>query len=319
MKITNVALLFIAIIIPFVVRNVVLTESLEQKAYNKLVIDGITDTAIDDAIDELVIRGAYNQIVINKEGASSAFFNTLYINFGATYSDTKQAMVDMYVPILVVVDYDGYYTLTLESYTDSQGMTLTQHIWSEKIPYVYEQGDYIYGFTLDDHISIYDTSTGEMLEGSYNDFALELSGFAFESKGEFELKRQEILVASIENEVKSAINNHNAIASRYGVTYEFYLPVLSDDTWNQCIEDVSLLAFVQGIPMGMAGDYYNQYALGGSMVKKRTPYYISIDIITGRSNYHREDCSQVDENALPCLSREAGAKQGAIPCEACKP
>jgi len=319
MKITNFVILFIAIILPFIVKNVILGESLEQKAYNKLVIDGITDIAIDDAIDELIIRGNYNEIIINKEAAAAAFFNTLYINFGATYSDTKQAMVDMYVPILVVVDYDGYYTLTLESYENDQGMTLTKHIWSEKIPYTYAKDGYIYGFTLDDYMRIYNIATGEMLEGDYDDMIVEFEDFPFLSKAGFELKRQETLVTSIENEIRTAMNNHNSIASRYGVTYEFYLPVLNDDTWNQCVEDVSLLAFVQGIPMGMAGDYYNQYAIGGSMVKKRTPYYITTDPSTGRSYYHRENCINVTEDAIPCISREAGASQGAFPCDLCKP
>ena len=104
---------------------------------------------------------------------------------------------------------------------------------------------------------------------------------------EFHKKRRETIVGLIRNVLREEVNEHETYANLIGVTYDFYIPDISEDDWNNTINDISVLAFFQGMPMG-ADSYYNNYSLGGARIVKAHSVYAEDN--TGRKLYHRHDC-----------------------------
>lgn len=315
MKITNFALVFICFAMIFVVKHYVFVEAAELVAFQEIQLNQIVDTALMDSADALVVRGNQNELVLDREGATNVFFETLYQNFNAR-TEIEQVKIDLYVPVMVLVDHDGFSVYSMETYNGHGGKT-TGHVWSEKIPYVWTSGQWTYQLTLGDQLRMVNAQEAIVIEGSFEELSGEID-FAFNDYDAFNNKRKTVISELISMYVQDEINNHQSIASHYGVTYDFRLPAVDSVSWGRAIEDIGLLAFVQGIPIGVDGTYYNQCALGGAMVKKGTPYYIE-ETVSGWLYYHKEGCSLLPDKSWPIVNRQEGAEHGAFPCEHCKP
>ncbi|MNE83560.1 hypothetical protein D3C80_1803830 [compost metagenome] len=59
------------------------------------------------------------------------------------------------------------------------------------------------------------------------------------------------------------------------MSYIFTLPFISQEDWHNTLDDVGMMVFLQGIPIG--DQYYNNYALGGGRLLK-------MDAIVGGEN-----------------------------------
>lgn len=145
--------------------------------------------------------------------------------------------------------------------------------------------------------------------------------------GPFHEKRRKTIIDIITAAFTEEINvEHNRFADLVGVTYNFYFPTLSEQDWINTIDDISVLAFVQGIPIGNAeGEYYNNFALGGSKIVKKE--YIYINNVNGYNFYHTHDCPTLfNENGefmwneilyIPISKEDAVTKYNAYPCLRC--
>lgn len=83
-----------------------------------------------------------------------------------------------------------------------------------------------------------------------------------------------------------------------GVTYEFNLPEIAREQWNNTIDDISVLAFFQGMPIGV-DSYYNNYSLGGTRIVQTSYLYAeTLKDSSGNTHkiYHKEYC--------PCVPRD---------------
>lgn len=77
---------------------------------------------------------------------------------------------------------------------------------------------------------------------------------------DFHKIRRETIINLIIDTLNERINKHNRYANMMGVNYDFYLPTIENSDWINAVDDVSIMAFVQGIPTGQE-TYYNSYAL----------------------------------------------------------
>lgn len=113
---------------------------------------------------------------------------------------------------------------------------------------------------------------------------------------EFHKIRREAIIETIIEALDEKINNHNRYADMMGVTYDFYLPTIPNADWINAVDDVSIMAFVQGIPVG-PDSYYNSYALGASRII-RTDYLYGV-VRSGDGGtyyiYHEKDCEYIDD------------------------
>ncbi len=117
---------------------------------------------------------------------------------------------------------------------------------------------------------------------------------------EFHRIRRETIVKTITDTLNEKMNNHNKYADMMGVTYNFSLPSINSSEWMNAIDDISIMAFVQGIPVGHKS-YFNSYALGASRIMQTEYYYgtgkdfSSLGAGTPLKLYHIKGCECVEE------------------------
>ncbi len=103
--------------------------------------------------------------------------------------------------------------------------------------------------------------------------------------GAFHELRRNTIIQLITAVLTEEFNEHNEYANIVGATYHFALPDIARDAWNNTIDDISVLAFFQGMPMG-ADSYYNNYSLGGSRIVQTT-YLYAETVLDGAGVKHR--------------------------------
>jgi len=318
MKLTDLAIFFVIIVLPFILILRIKSENLQNAAYKSEAINRYLDTAVEDASEAMIVRGFNNKIEISREKAINAFFNTLFINFNIAGNERAKSILSAYIPAIVLIDYDGYSVMSMEEYTNSSGEKEQKMVWKPKKPYVYESDGFIYLFTLDQKVTVYSPAANRFYEGLPEDIKTSLPGAGVLDNDLFDDVRKRIIVESIKSDVNTAINKHNRFAARYGITYSFSPPSISDGDWHRNIEDVGFLAFFQGIPIGLNGQRYNSFALGAARIVRKSSYYIQKST-NDLFYYHREKCPMLTERNKPYDSCEECALEGAFPCPVCNP
>ncbi len=156
--------------------------------------------------------------------------------------------------------------------------------------------------------------------------------------GRFHEKRRETIIKIISECLNQEINvDHNRYAELVGQTYDFYLPEITNDAWINTINDISVMAFVQGIPVGTTeGVYFNSYALGGSQIVQKEYIYGQDDARSEYSGkvlkiYHTADCPIINggytyngveykKNKEDCwvfITEDDAINEGYISCQIC--
>lgn len=110
---------------------------------------------------------------------------------------------------------------------------------------------------------------------------------AEDEKSLFNLHKREVIKQSVISNLNQAITGYSRNSEG-----NFYLPVLSETDWDQILTNVSIITFVQNIPIGMK--YYNNYAIATSTSNKE--YVDPDEIYLSASNdnyYHLPYCNQL--------------------------
>lgn len=319
MKITNLVIIFLIIVLPFNLVTYLKSGDMKASSIRNIELNRIIDTAIEDGTSALVEMSTNNKIIINKEKAVQTFFNSLYINFDVLGNSVLQRKINGYVPAIVIIDYDGYYVLSQDSYTKSDGYKEIKHVWKPKKMFSYTSGDYVFSFTLDNYVTVYDSIKKQFFQGDYHDLKSEVSSNIIQDDSLFEQVRRRIIVENIKNDLNYYINKHNEIAVKYGITYHFSLPTIKNEDWYKTISDIGMLVFFQGLQVNTSGERFNTFALGGARIIQAQKYYVDTDPVTGIKRYHKEDCPLLTSKDTVFYSRKESAKNGYLPCKVCKP
>lgn len=164
MKITDLALVFIGIILPIIIVlyiNISFTvKAQEQEMYYQNIIDiAVQDAANqmkevenDDANIDYGYSGLENQkISVNAQIAVDTFFNNLYNNFNIKGNESAQKYLQLFVPAIAIIDYDGVQISSVESGKDETDVdvingrinisdtnwSVTKHVLKPKRYYTY--------------------------------------------------------------------------------------------------------------------------------------------------------------------------------------
>ncbi|ANX01231.1 hypothetical protein CSTERLE_06440 [Thermoclostridium stercorarium subsp. leptospartum DSM 9219] len=319
MKITDMAVLFVSIALSFALMLRIKNDNLKNAEYKSMILNRYLDTAVEDASNAMIVRGMDNKIFISREKAVEAFFTTLYVNFGIMHDEMAKDVLKAYIPVIVLIDYDGYWVYSAESYKNINGEIIQEMVWKPKKPYFHEKKGFVYLFTLDDYVKVFDTINKVFYEGRREELT---SALPFDTLicdfDLFEEVRKRTIAESIKKDVNIAINKHNKYAKTYGIAYHFSPPSISDGNWQRNIEDIGILAFFQGIPVGIRGERFNSYALGAARIIRKNYYFIQQDI-NGIYYYHRENCPIITEKDTIYDNRRECALLGAFPCHICNP
>lgn len=320
MKITSFSLFVVAILLGFFIKNQIDIDTNQKNMIVETKYNRAIDTATQDAAKAMITNASQplesqyqssKKVRINKEQAVATFFKTMYLNFGVNHDLTGQGVLDGYIPVLVVVGYDGYFVYTYEEYTDTTGQKKLKHVWSPKKPYAYaDQYGNTFNFTLDDYVTVNRNSDRQWFEGFREEIKDEASVSFLNDAQIFDQVRRSTIVNAIQNDLGYAINQYNTVSKKYGISYTFTIPQISQEDWNNTINDAGVLAFVQGIPVGT--EYYNNYALGGARIVKKDIY--NGITANGRKYYYPADsCKTNFATEEVFTSGKDAAQSGYIP------
>lgn len=125
------------------------------------------------------------------------------------------------------------------------------------------------------------------LDDIIEDYEYNEKGLVIRDASDFHKLRREVIISLISSVLREEVNEHDTYADLIGVTYNFNIPDIDRDQWNNTINDISVLAFFQGMPIG-SDSYYNNYSLGGARI-------VEADYIFGTSDmlYHQHDCPNI--------------------------
>ncbi|MCI8637382.1 MAG: hypothetical protein HFJ36_06110 [Clostridia bacterium] len=134
--------------------------------------------------------------------------------------------------------------------------------------------------------------------GNYKIFEFkDSSGINIEDKNSnFTQQRLAVIRYSIEKNLSVAIANYNNYT---GVKTEFQMPKLKEDEWEQILNNVSIISFMQGLSIG--GKIYNGYSIITNNKNKETVNEDSIYIVSHKTDgyYHRPNCRNlIDKDSL---------------------
>ncbi|QNR65216.1 hypothetical protein IAQ67_14970 [Paenibacillus peoriae] len=283
MKIINWALVFVIIVSPVFFKNY--WRGIEQeRTQEKIVLyDGALRTAVQDAAFSLRLNENQNmetrydstkKIRANKERAVEAFYETLFNNVDIRDDEIAQGVLKRYIPVLAIVDYDGLWIYTNDTFTNKEGEKENRQVWKSKMPFSYadNQGNSL-SFTLDDYVYVYDAQQKQWFEGKREDVASQVNHkiSLLNDPELFDQVRRTTIINVVQKNLEHYINAYNVYARNLGITYRFTLPRVDQEEWNNTVNDVGILSFIQGVPVGL--NYYNSYALGGSRLVKQAVIY----------------------------------------------
>jgi hypothetical protein len=318
---TNFALISVIIMFPLFFQNDSRLKAQEYAEetimrYNQGLHAAVQDAAsalkLNEMQDSEARYDSLKSFRANKEYAVDTFFRTLYINFGITDDSIAQGVLKGYIPALAVIGYDGFWIYADEKFTNADGQNEFRQVWKAKKPYAYaDAAGNSLSFTLDDYVFAYDALTQTWHEGHRADVATQVGGRIdlLNDAATFEQVRRTTIVQEIQNDLEYYINAHNEYAKWYGITYTFTLPTIDQEEWNNTINDVGVMAFIQGMPLGL--NQYNSYALGGSRLIKKTPIYGAVR--NGIKIYYRASCNFPDTVIEKFSSEKDAAAKGYFP------
>src|SRR5574344_451468 len=149
MKITDFALIFIGITLPIIIVvyvNVSFTIKAEEQEiyYKKIVNSAARDAAeqmkeienSDTDVDYGYSGKSNNKVSVNAQVGVDTFFNSLYKNFGIEGNDSDERYLQLFVPAIAVVDYNGVQISSIEKF-DLNGKAVMQHALKPKRYYSY--------------------------------------------------------------------------------------------------------------------------------------------------------------------------------------
>lgn len=324
MKMSHYVIIFVGLFLAFWMPQFIANTFISQTAFKQIEYNHAVDNAVDDALEATgVEQDSTELITVNKDDAVNAFFQSLSDGLGI--SDNKESMekLQIYVPVILFTEIDGYYLYYADSYKGSDNSSLFSRRWTEKRRYVYTDtaNDLVVQFTLSEVVNIYDKQTKQWAKGHYMDIAGSFPDVDYLHDSEkFDAVRRSAIIRLLTKDMNHAVNSHNTIADRYGITYQFELPEIEKSDWNRTFDDTGMMVIFQGYPVrGTEGAYYNQYAVGSARIKKRKMFYIAKDA-DGTSYYHRDSCPDVKEEDKTHVysSMKECARAGAYPADCCR-
>lgn len=108
----------------------------------------------------------------------------------------------------------------------------------------------------------------------------------------FNQHRLQVIRYSIEKNLSIAIANYNKYDG--GNPTNFLMPELQEDEWEQILNNVSIISFMQGLSIG--GKVYNGYSIVTNTKTEEVVNTDSIYIVTSDGQYHRATDKDLVEN-----------------------
>lgn len=106
----------------------------------------------------------------------------------------------------------------------------------------------------------------------------------------FNQHRIAVIKNSIETNLAAAINSYNSNAN----SFSYELPKLSEEEWDKVVNNVCMISFMQGMPIG--GKYFNDYIVIPNDKNNEFVDTDSIYLMTNDGKYHMPNCPLLVES-----------------------
>ncbi len=306
MKITDFALIFVAILLPIIIIvyvNISYTiKAEEQEMYYTKIINIATEDAANqmkevESADKKVDYGYSgiqdNKVSVNPEIAKTTFLNTLYNNFGIKGNDAAERYLQTFIPVIAILDYNGVYISSQENVGGK-----IEHVIKPKVYYSYtysivsnkvvpgidtsNREVHTVEFTMDDYVTHrgYRNGTNYEAKSFYISDNNNNSDLCFNSSIKSDVVkhllevRKQVITDTIIKQISYYINIANNYAKNAGINYEFVFPTITTEEMSSAINNVSIFAFVQGLNSG--NKYLNAKSYSVSQLDEADRYYFSI-------------------------------------------
>ena len=284
MKLSQYTLLFLSIFLVFSGLADTKSEVLGAAINEKIRMDEYVGRAVDEALEKLIVYDGGGEVLIDKEEVVEEFFLSLESSLGILDDKQAKERLRQYFPVMVILDYDGFYIRYARELSGEQGIVI-EYVWTEKQYYVredeltacrFEEGGTI---LLIDKTGLITGEKGTIRRMDYRELAgEEYEAFQREEPGSFLLSDEAFLAEKrntvtrlIEDRLQYYCTEHNKIAVRLGIGYEFYFPDLDASEENRAIPEIGLLAVFQGYPLkGTRGIPYERFVLSGAYLRKES-------------------------------------------------
>ena len=127
--------------------------------------------------------------------------------------------------------------------------------------------------------------------GTTKIFDISSSNNPLDSGSAFNEHRRNVIRKSIETNLVSAIATFSAHTV---IGYEFAMPKLSEEEWEKIENNVCILSFFEGMPIG--AKVYNNYCVVSNNTNQETVGNDSIFIVDSNGEYHKPGCLKLIEN-----------------------
>ncbi|MEG0872479.1 MAG: hypothetical protein RSD14_00320 [Clostridia bacterium] len=289
----------------------------QEMYYNKIINSAAQDAAnqmkevenSDQDIDYGYSGSTDKKVSVNAQVAVDTFLNSLYNNLGIKGNANAEHYLQMFIPAIAIIDYNGVQVSSIETFKDNSGNDLMQHALKPKRYYTYsysikkdgsnktiEEGvltgnnivsTHTIDFSLDDYIvhrGMYYGNGGRKESYQVKSFYIGDSinnkdlydndaGIATTIVNNLNQKRQVVIADSVIAEMGYAVNANNSYAKSAGISYNFSFPPTTTADINSSIDNIGMMAFVQGLSVG--NKYLNSKAYGLSKLDLVTRFYLT--------------------------------------------
>lgn len=272
---------------PDYVQNV--NEATKTLTYNGILIEPEELTEhlliIEDSETGTISEGDYHYIIYNNQkvyydNATGQYF--WYANYKKTYLQSERSKLEDYINSNGV----GFRSISAYEYY-KEAKVFSE--WVNTNLGDIRQRDVI---RMDGTTNPIGSDTTYLSVNTGNEKIFDTSGTndPMLSSSVFNEHRTAIIRKSMETNLTTAIANYN---SQSGSTYEFVMPIIDEENWYSVVNNVSVIAFMQGMPIGQK--YYNNYSVitntkNEEVINEQSIYVLTRDSSSGNLEYHQPGC-----------------------------
>lgn len=291
------------IIMPFIYSGNTVHAGLINTEYaNKLSSACYAGVQAVDNKNKSLVTGGYTGIWNKKQDRDeslNAFYRTLDYSF--LLSDSTDDEIEVSVPIVVLVDNDGYYLTSDPLFDDAR------YSYAEKRKFNNEgqrsefktwagpaKSGWIIRYCLNDYIFLIspkgrlyeglrtDTDLGNEIRSDSN-YTTELGNFLW-SDPKYEENKIIKIIDDIQTEMQYYANELNNAADPNSEGYFITMPVVEKEDWHRLLHNPTVLGFLQGKNTKTGKMIVNTYSYSGGEIIPADRYFITES--GGKKTYH---------------------------------
>lgn len=320
MKRVHLVIIFIFLFVMLIMNKYIFDVRYSVALEEKLTIDEAIMLACDDAADSLTKYSSYDDSCL--VDIETTFFRSLAASLSVFDELESYEELKIFVPMILVNVNDGFYMNYL--YETPDGI---DRMWTELIPYSFQDDTYIYRFNLDDTIVVVNKITNEIFSGTVDKVASEIE-IPFEdiNSDAYKLRKLSAISTSVEAMAKVIMNNYNFLSGQFGMLMNYSIPTFFDG-YSDAMNYSSVAAVFQGYPLSIENVYYNNHETSASYLTLVPYYKVTIpdasNINSGQyfSYYHKITCPNISNYGT--IKEKSYRKDdalnmfGAYPCPDC--